>query len=93
MLYPAHTWKLIGFTNGRGQKKVTAILQNKYTSKIVYLRFGQKGSSTYQNTTGIGSDPTHGDSTLRANYRARHAGEGIPDRKYSPGWFSLHLLW
>lgn len=86
-------YTLVRFEAGTNGKKVTAILKNKKTGNESKMPFGQKGSSTYQDKTGKGHDSKHGDSKIRAAYRARHQGEGDPSRKYSPGWFAWHYLW
>jgi hypothetical protein len=93
MLLPDSEWSLIGFTNPTVKgKKVKAVFQHKLTGLRKSLHFGQKGSSTYWNKTGVSTeDPTHGDAKIRANYRLRHAGSA--DRKWSPAYLSWTLLW
>lgn len=85
-------WKLIRFEPGT-RKKINAVLMHKKTGKIVRLGFGQKGSTTYWDKTGVGGDPIHQDPKRRKAYQARHAGEGSPRRKWSPGFLSWWWLW
>jgi hypothetical protein len=94
MLYPDNEWKLVQFEKcNDGKKKVIAILENRNTKKRVNMKFGMKGSSTYQDKTGVGGDETHGDRKRRESYRSRHRGEGDTSRKWSPGYFSWWYLW
>jgi len=73
--------------------KYVAILKNKSTNREVHVRFGARGYEHYKDKIGSYKSLDHGDSKRRASYRARHAGEGDPTRKYSPGWFAWHYLW
>lgn len=85
-------WKLDRFEpSPRPTKKIVAILKKGEQERRIH--FGQKGSSTFHDKTGVGNDPTHNDSTRRANYRKRHIGEGEQSKKYSAGWLSWHYLW
>lgn len=85
-------WKLMGFKKStKPDKKITAILKNN--DKVREIHFGQRGSSTYKDDSGVGGDPTHKDKKRRDSYRARHAGEGDASKKYSAGWLSWHVLW
>lgn len=94
MLLPASDYKLIGFKKAtQAKKKLVAILQHKKTGETRKIPFGQRGSMTYQNTSGVQVDSVHGDESKRRAYRARHKGEGDPSRKYSPGWLSWTVLW
>lgn len=72
-------------------KQIDAILQNAQTKREKIVPFGQAGSQTYQNRTGVAVDSTHSDPAKRRAYRARHKGEEL--RKFSPGWFSWFYLW
>jgi hypothetical protein len=83
--------KLLGFqaSNKKG-KKIDAILEDKDGKKKT-VSFGQKGSTTYTNRTGISVDRVHGDDKLRKAYLARHKGED--KKKYSAGYFSIKYLW
>ena len=72
-------------------KKIDAILQNKETGKTKVVPFGQKGSTTYQNKTGVQVDRIHSDPVKRTAYRARHKGEDR--KKYSSGYFAYVYLW
>jgi hypothetical protein len=86
--------ELLGFESStRKGKKVDAILRHKITGRMRRIPFGQKGSTTFHDLTGVGGDPVHGDSARRQRYRQRHAGEGDAHRMYSPGWWSWHVLW
>lgn len=71
-------------------KKIDAILEDKDGKKKT-VSFGQKGSTTYANRTGVAVDRVHGDDKLRKAYLARHKGED--KKKYSPGYFSIKYLW
>ena len=72
-------------------KKIDAVLENKKTRSILYVPFGQKGSETYKNETGVWVDRIHNDVQRRKAYLARHKGE---DRnRFSSGWFSIKYLW
>lgn len=93
-MYSEKLWNLENFERSTGGvKKVVAILKNKVTGKKVEVKFGQRGSTTYRDLTGVGGDKIHNDLKKRENYRKRHKGEGSENRKYSPGWFSYHFLW
>lgn len=82
--------KLIEFKpSSKKNKKIDAIMEENGKRKIV--SFGQKGSTTYSNKTGVKIDTVHNDEKLRKAYLSRHKGE---DKKiYSPGWFSIKYLW
>lgn len=77
----------------RRGKKVDAILKHKITGKTRRVSFGEKGSTTFWDLTGVGGDPIHGDADRRQRYRTRHAGEGDDHRKWSPGFMSYWYLW
>lgn len=95
VVYSAKEYTLTGFKKATdGKHKLQAVLKHKTTNTVKLVQFGQKGSSTYWNLTGISTgDQTHGDDKKRINYRKRHAGEGVESRKYSPGYLSWHYLW
>ena len=91
VVYPERDWKLVRFEKANdGVKKIKAILEHKKDGRRVALKFGQKGSSTYKDATGVGGDPVHNDKKRRENYRARHR---QPGPKYSPSYFSWWYLW
>lgn len=91
---PALEWKLDGFRKSSRQgKKITAMLSSKDGLRKREVHFGQRGSETYQNKTGVDVDQVHGDKKKRELYRKRHAGEGDPNKKYSAGWLSWWYLW
>lgn len=84
-------YTLVGFQKSATPgKKIDAILKGK-DGKTRKIPFGQKGSETYQNKTGVKVDSIHSDPLRRKAYRARHKGE--EKKKYSSGWFSWYLLW
>lgn len=86
--------RLLGFeVSHRPDKKFNAIVFNTLTGRIRRIPFGQRGSTTYQNKTGVGRVATHHDKVRRDNYRRRHHGEGLASKKYTPGWFAWHYLW
>lgn len=86
--------RIIGFEpSTRKNKKVDALIKHKVTGKMRRVSFGEKGSTTFWDLTGVGGDPIHGDPLRRQRYRARHSGEGDDNRKYSPGWLSFWFLW
>lgn len=64
---------------------VDAIVKHK--GKTYRVSFGEKGSTTFWDLTGVGGDPIHGDPKRRDRYRARHRGEEL--RPYTPGWYYL----
>ena len=72
-------------------KKIDAILQNKDTGKAKIVPFGQKGSATYQNKTGVEVDSVHSNALKRKAYRARHAKTSV--NKFSSSWFAYRFLW
>lgn len=83
---------LLGFRQSQTKgKKIDAILQDKKTKRQKIVPFGQKGSETYQNKTGVSIDSIHSDPVRRARYRARHKGEELS--KWSSGWFAWTYLW
>lgn len=84
--------KIIKFIPSKKKgKKIDALLQDTKTGQIRTVSFGQKGSKTYSNKTGVSVDRVHNDDKIRKVYLARHKGE---DKKiFSPGWFSIKFLW
>jgi len=72
-------------------KKIDAILENKKTRSVLYVPFGQKGSETFKNDTGVSIDRIHNDHKRRKAYLARHKGED--KNKFSSGFFSIKYLW
>ena len=94
VLLPANEYDLVKYVKARqGKKKIVAILKNKKNGELRKIPFGSRGSTTFQDTSGVGGDSVHGDESKRKAYRARHKGEGDDSRKYSPGWLSWHILW
>lgn len=84
--------KLIGFRpSTKKDKKIDAILEDKKTGKNKIVSFGLKGSTTYSNKTGVGSDPIHNDKRLQDAYLKRHKNDG--NIKYSAGYFAKKYLW
>ena len=82
--------KLVGFRpSTKATKKIDAMLSDG--KKTVVVSFGQKGSMTYSNKTGVAVDSIHRDDKKRKAYLARHKGEDkVP---YTPGWFAIKYLW
>lgn len=94
VLYPADEYDLVGFRKAKkANKKIEAILRSKKNGEMRYVAFGQKGSETFKNDTGVKIDKIHGDDERRKRYRLRHAGEGAESRKWSPGYFSWWYSW
>jgi hypothetical protein len=83
--------KIIGFQVSKTKgKKIDALLEND-RGEIKRVPFGQRGSTTYSNRTGIKIDKVHNDEKLRKNYLARHSNDG--KKEYTAGWFSKRFLW
>lgn len=92
--------KNIRFTKGPGVKKYTAHLPDGRK-----VHFGHRDYQHFRDAVprgqggGLWSHKDHGDTKRRANYRKRHAGVRTADGrraidvKYSPAWFSYHMLW
>ena len=86
------SFKLIEFKrSNRKDKKIEAVFKKDDITKSIH--FGQRGSSTYKDNTGVGGDPIHNDKKIRSAYRLRHKGEGDIDRKWSAAWLAWHYLW
>ena len=95
-LSPAKDYKFIKFVRSSNpNKKYDAILENKSTGRRKKISFGQRGADQYHDATGLKfySKFDHNDPKRKKLYRARHEGEGEPNRKYSAGWFSWNYLW
>jgi hypothetical protein len=95
-LSPSKDYKFIKFIrSSNNQKKYDAILENKSTGRRKKISFGQRGASQYRDSTGLKlySNFDNNDIDRKKAYRARHEGEGEPNRKYSAGWFSWNYLW
>lgn len=75
--------------SAKKNKKIDAVVEDNGKKKII--SFGQKGSVTYSNKTGVKVDSTHNDSIKKKAYLARHKGED--SKMYSPGWFAIKYLW
>jgi len=56
----------------------------------LYVPFGDTRYESYQDKTGLALYKTHNDKERRQQYRARFKSAG---EKYSPNWFSWHILW
>ena len=95
-LSPANNYKFIKFVRSSdSNKKYDAILEHKTTGRRKKISFGQRGASQYRDSTGLKlySNFDTNDPKRKKLYQQRHEGEGEPNRKYSPGWFSWHYLW
>ena len=93
--YSMKEFNLEGFEKSKTKHKMyDAIIQNKKTKKNVRVPFGDKRYQNYQDLTGLNLYPKliHGDKERRSKYWARHKGF-IKKGFYSPGYFSLHVLW
>ena len=86
-------WKIVRFDVPRqGFKKYIAVLQDPH-GHTRRVRFGDRRYQQFHDQIGHYRRLDHGDPRRRQAYRARHAGEGRRDRKFSPGWFAWHYLW
>jgi len=83
--------RLLGYRKStRKFKKYDAILEDKETGKKSYVPFGDTRYESYQDKTGLALYKVHNDKERRQQYRARFKTAG---EKYSPNWFSWHILW
>jgi len=73
------------------KKKYDAILKHKVTNKIKYISFGSRGESQYYDQLEHYKSKNNLDNTRRRLYRLRHQHDHLD--RYSPGFFSWHLLW
>lgn len=78
----------IVFRKGTGNKKYQAILPDGRK-----VQFGDVNYQQYEDKIGLWSHLDHGDLKRRQSYRARHGAQGHFKKRYSPAWFSWHLLW
>lgn len=93
-VYSPHEYRFVKFKVSSSSSKYIAVLMNKSTGREVNIRFGASGYQHFKDKVlGHYSNLNHNDPKRRASYKARHAGEGDPSRKYSPGWFAWHYLW
>lgn len=91
--YETRLYDMEGFEKSdRKDKKYYAKLRNKKTGRINKVHFGQSGTSTFKDSTGLRRDPTHGDEQKRKAFRARHKGFLKPGF-YSSSYFSYYFLW
>jgi hypothetical protein len=91
--YPMSEYKLLGYQrSSRNGKKYDAIIKNKSTGRTVRVPFGATGYETFKDDTGLSLYKTHRDAARRKSYIARHKGF-IRQGFYSPGYFSLKILW
>lgn len=79
-------------------KKYDAVLVNKKTKREARVPFGDKDYSQYKDTSGLGlyTHLNHLDSMRRTAYKIRHAKDVRSDstgKMYSPGYFSMSVLW
>ena len=90
--YDKSIYKMEGFEKSeKPDKKYYAKLRNSKTGRISKVHFGQRGSSTYKDSTGLKRDPVHGDAKRRKAFRARHKGF-LKEGFYSPSFFSFYFL-
>jgi hypothetical protein len=88
-------YDLVGYRKStRSKKKYDAILKNKITKRLKHIPFGDNRYEMYQDKTGLNVYPKliHGDEKRRKSYRSRHA-KDIKEGYYSPGYFSMNILW
>jgi len=95
MYYDKRLYKLLGYRKStRKGKMYDAILHNKLTNRLVHVPFGSSDYENYRDKTGLNLYPhlIHGNKKRRINYKKRHQ-KDIVDGFYSPGWFSMYILW
>ena len=93
--YDKLKWKLLGFRVSDAKDRMYyALLENKYTHKLVRVHFGSKIHENYHDLTGLNAYPhlKHGDDDRRRRYRKRAIGQ-VKDGFYSPSFFSYYYLW
>jgi hypothetical protein len=91
--YNKKEYNLLGYRKSkRKNKKYDAELKNIKTGKIVYVSFGDTRFENYRDLTGLNLYKTHNDPERRRLYRIRHK-KHLKQGFYSPGWFSLNVLW
>jgi hypothetical protein len=93
--YSKKEYRLVRFEKSKTKnKKYNAILQKKGQVNEIRVGFGDKRYSNYGDKTGLNAYPRliHGDSTRRRLYRLRHK-KDVRDNFYSPGYFSMEILW
>ena len=85
-------FKLIGFEVGKGNKKYTALLQEKKTGKIKKISFGDKRYQQFEDKVlKKYSHLNHYDEKRRDLYRSRHKNDKL--NEFSSGFFSYYFLW
>lgn len=92
--------KVSHFERGKYPHKYTAVMKD---GKRVH--FGHQDYEHYRDSVpkgmggGLWSHRDHRDEKRRKSYRARHggirskSGRAAYRKKYTPSWFSYHLLW
>ena len=67
------SYKLLGFEQGKGNKKYNAVLEDKTSKKIIHIAFGDKRYQQYEDKAlKVYSHLNHYDEKRRNNYRSRH---------------------
>jgi hypothetical protein len=75
-------------------KMYDAILKHRTTGKKITVPFGDSRYNNYKDDTGLNLYPAliTGDGERRRLYRIRHSND-VRDNFYSPGYFSMEILW
>lgn len=94
MVYYRKTeYRLLGYAKAKNtKKKYDAILKRNKDNRIIRVAFGDSRYENYGDKTGLNLYTSHGDKKRRALYRARHK-KDLREGYYSPGWFSMNMLW
>jgi hypothetical protein len=91
--YKKTDYKLLNYQKSNNSlKKYDAVIRNRKTGKIILVPFGAAGYENFGDKTGLGLYKSHGDKERRRLYRLRHQ-HFLKDGYYSPGYFSMRILW
>ena len=95
MYYDKREYRLDGFEKSRTKGKMyDGILHNIKTGRKTRVPFGDSTMENYGDKTGLNLYPKliHSDEKRRTAFHSRARGF-VRDGFYSPGFFSLTLLW
>ena len=93
MYFLKKDYTLLGFQkSNKKYKKYDGIIQNKKDKKIILVPFGDNRYESYGDKTGLNLYTIHNDTKRRQAYKARHQ-KFVKKNYYSPGFFSMDMLW
>lgn len=95
MFYKISDYSLVSYSKSHVKnKKYDAILKSKSNGKLVRVPFGDLRYTNYRDCTKLNLYPhlINNNTEKRRLYRLRHK-KDLREEFYSPGYFSLHILW